>query len=278
MMSKKLPSFSQWKQIFKILKKTEKRVLIAFIILAIASFAWLAVSFYINATKSVPTYGGTYTEGIVGQPRFINPIYGETNDIDRTFIDLLFSGLMKHDNQGGITTDLAETYHISPDGKTYEFQLKDNVFWHDGRPLTADDIVFTITTLQSAEYKSPLRANWLDVVVEKISDKSVSFKLKSAYNAFLENATVKIIPKHIFENISPENFTLSSYNLQPVGSGPFQFVSLDQKNSGFIKTLNLKSNRKYYSHPSFISDLSFQFFEDKNNLTKSANAKMINGF
>ncbi|HLD70697.1 MAG TPA: ABC transporter substrate-binding protein [Negativicutes bacterium] len=274
----KFPTFSQWKQIFKVLEKTEQAALLAFFALFIGSLAFLGISFYTGSTKAAPALGGTYTEGIVGQPRFINPIYGETNDIDRTFIDLLFSGLMKHDNQGGITTDLAETYHISPDGKTYEFQLKDNVFWHDGRPLTADDIVFTITTLQSAEYKSPLRANWLDVVVEKISDKSVSFKLKSAYNAFLENATVKIIPKHIFENISPENFTLSSYNLQPVGSGPFQFESISQINTGFIKSLDLTSNRKYYGQPSFISRLSFEFFEKKEDLVKAANEGKIQGF
>ena len=168
MMSKKLPSFSQWKQIFKILKKTEKRVLIAFIILAIASFAWLAVSFYINATKSVPTYGGTYTEGIVGQPRFINPIYGETNDVDRTLIGLIYSGIMTYDKDGNIAPDLVEDYHISEDGRTYTFQLKDNLFWQDGVPLAIDDIIFTIKTIQNSDYKSPLRANWLDVGIEKV--------------------------------------------------------------------------------------------------------------
>ncbi|OGZ70402.1 MAG: hypothetical protein A3F47_00820 [Candidatus Staskawiczbacteria bacterium RIFCSPHIGHO2_12_FULL_38_11] len=274
----KFPSFSQWKQIFKVLKKKERITLLVFSILAVGSLIFLTTNFYINNTKVVPALGGTFTEGVVGQPRFINPIYGETNDVDRTLIDLVFSGLMTYDNNGKIVPDLADNYEISSDGKTYQFTLKDNIFWHDGKPVTADDIIFTIQTIQNSDYKSPLRANWIDVDVEKNSEKSISFHLKSPYNSFLENSTVKIIPQHIWEPILPENFTLSSYNLQPIGSGPFAFSDINQTNTGFISTLYFESNRRYYNHPSFISKLTFQFFEKKEDLIKAANAKTINGF
>ena len=277
-MSYKFPKLSQWKQIFKVLKRNEKITLLIFFVLAVASLIFLTTNFYISNTKVVPAFGGTYIEGVVGQPRFINPIYGETNDIDRTLIDLVFSGLMTYDKNGKIVKDLADNYKISDDGKTYTFTLKDNIFWHDGRPLTADDVIFTIKTIQNSDYKSPLRANWIDINVEKISDKSFNFKLKQPYNSFLENSTVKIIPQHIWENISPENFTLSSYNLQPIGSGPFKFINLKQTNTGFIETLNLQSNRKYYNKPSFVFGLSFKFFEKTADLIKSANLRNINGF
>ncbi len=272
------PSFSQWKQIFKVLHKKEKNALIGFLILALGSLSFLAINFYIDHTKVVPALGGQYTEGVVGQPRFINPIYGETNDVDRTLIGLVFSGLMTYDNQGQITTDLASNYTVSENGKVYEFWLKDNILWHDGKPLTVDDVAFTIKTIQNSDYKSPLRASWIDVDVQKTSEKSVRLILKVPYNSFLESTTVKIIPKHIWENILPENFALSSYNLQPIGSGPFAFVDLSQTQTGFIKTLNLESNRKYYNHPSYISKLSFQFFEKKEQLIKSANIREIDGF
>ncbi len=275
---KQFPSFSQWKQIFKVLKKSEKISFVVFLVLFLASSAYLASSVYLEQTTAVPALGGTYTEGIVGQPRFINPVYGETNDVDRTLIDLVFSSLMAYDNSGHLTMDLAQDYHVSPDGKTYEFQLKDNILWHDGTQLTADDIVFTIKTIQNSDYKSPLRANWIDVTPEKVSDNQVRFTLKNPYNAFLENLTVKIIPKHIFEHISPENFALSVYNLQPIGSGPFQFTNVNQTNTGFIKTLNLASNRKYYNQPSYVANLSFQFFEKKEDLVKAAQAATIDGF
>lgn len=274
----KLPSFSQWKQVFKVLKKNEQISLLVFFAVALISFSLLAGTLYFNNTKPAPANGGIYTEGMVGQVRFINPLYGETNDIDRTLLGLVFSGLMTYDSEGNLIEDLAQDYTISDNGKVYEFTLKNNLFWHDGKILTADDIIFTIQTIQNSDYKSPLRANWIDVDAEKLSEKSLRFTLKSPYNSFLENLTVKILPQHIWEGILAENFTLSIYNLQPVGSGPFKFLSLNQNGAGFIKTLTLESNRKYYAHASFISKVSFEFFETKEGLVRAANAGNIDAF
>ena len=199
----KFPTFSQWKQVFKTLKKTEKRTLLVLLGLALISVLYLAINFYIQNTKESPSFGGTYTEGIVGQPRFVNPVYGETNDIDRTLVDLVYSGLMTYGKDGKITTDLAESYHVSDDGKTYTFELKDNLFWQDGIKLTVDDVIYTIKTIQNSDYKSPLRANWLNVETNKLSDKSLSLVLDSPYNSFLESCALKIIPQHIWKNVLP---------------------------------------------------------------------------
>lgn len=277
-MRSKFPKFSQWKQIFKVLKKSEKITLVVFLALAIISLGYLVVNFYVNNTKSVPALGGMFNEGVVGQPRFINPIYGETNDTDRSIIDLVFSGLMTYDKDGKIVNDLVDSYQVSDDGKTYNFTLKNNIFWHDGVKLTVDDVIFTIKTIQNSDYKSPLRANWIDVNSEKTSDNSFALYLDAPYNSFLESLTLKIIPKHIWQNIPPENFALSSYNLQPIGSGPFEFIDLKQTNTGLIKTLHLQSNRKYYGKQSFISDFYFQFFDNRDGLIKAADAKQIDGF
>ncbi len=275
---KKLPSFSQWKQIFKILKGTERIFFLVFVGLALISAIYLATDFYINNTKTAPAYGGSYTEGVVGQPRFINPIYGETDDVDRTLIDLVYSGLMAYDKDGKIINDLVKSYQVSDDGKTYTFQLKDNLYWQDGMPLTADDVIYTIKTIQNSDYKSPQRANWLNVDAEKISDKSFSFSLDAPYNSFLENCTVKIIPSHIWEKVLPENFALSTYNLQPIGSGPYTLSGLEQTNTGFIKNLSLTANNKYYNKVPYISNIYFQFFANKDDLIKAANQKTIDGF
>ena len=274
----KFPKFSQWKQIFKILNKTERTFFLIFAFLALGSAIYLVADFYINNTVEAPAYSGTYTEGIVGQPRFINPIYGETNDVDRTLIDLVYSGLMTYDKNGKIINDLAKNYTISDDGKTYTFQLKDNLYWQDGMPLTADDVIYTIKTIQNSDYKSPLRANWLNVDAEKTSTNSLSLTLDSPYNSFLENCTLKIIPQHIWKNVLPENFTLSSYNLQPVGSGLYTPESIQEDNNGFIKSLTLAANRKYYGKFPYISNISFQFFNTKDDLIKAANQKTIDGF
>lgn len=274
----KFPSLSQWLQIFKVLNKAEKIFFVILLVLAFISAIFLASLFYVNNTRIVPASGRNYTEGIIGQPRFINPIYGETNDVDRALIELIYSGLMAYDKNGQITTDLAENYKVSEDGRIYTFELKDSLFWQDGVPLTADDIIYTIKTIQDPEYKSPLRANWLNIDVEKISENSLAFLLETSYNSFLENATVKIMPEHIWKNVLPQNFTLSSYNLQPVGSGAYNISSIEQDNNGFIKNLTLSANRRYYGKVPYISNISFRFFENENSLIKAAKQKTIDGF
>jgi ABC-type transport system substrate-binding protein len=277
-MNLKFPKISQWKQLFKILRGTERKYFLVLVILAFVSATYLAVDFYIKNTKESPAYGGSYTEGVVGQPRFINPIYGETNDIDRTLIGLIYSGLMTYDKNGKIINDLVKSYQISDNGKTYVFQLKDNLYWQDGMPLTADDVIYTIKTIQNSDYKSPLRANWIDIDAEKISDSSFALALGSPYNSFLENCTIKIIPQHIWKNVLPENFALSSYNLQPVGSGPYNFSNLQETNKSFIKSITLEANHKYYGKLPYISKIYFDFFANKEELISAANQKTIDGF
>jgi peptide/nickel transport system substrate-binding protein len=149
-------------------------------------------------------------------------------------IDLIYSGLLAYDKDGKLVEDLAKSYSFSEDGRAYTFELKDNLRWQDGTKLTVDDIVYTISIIQNSDYNSPLRANWLDVKVQKISDSAFAFILPSPYNSFLENCAVKIIPQHIWENILPENFALSSYNLQPVGSGAYMISKVNQTNSGLF--------------------------------------------
>ncbi len=278
MAKSKFPKLSQWKQLFKILKKPEKIFFLIFLVLFIASATYLVVNFYINNTKAVPAFGGTYTEGVVGQPRFINPIYGETNDVDRTLIDLTYSGLMTYDKDGKLINDLVKNYQISDNGKTYTFQLKDKLYWQDGSPLTVDDVIYTIKTIQNSDYKSPLRANWLNVDAKKISDISFALSLGSPYNSFLENCTIKIIPQHIWKNILPENFALSPHNLQPVGSGPYTLSDIRENKDSFITNLALSVNHKYYSKLPYISEINFRFFGNKNDLISAANQKTIDGF
>ena len=277
-MIKKLPSFSQWKQLFKVLKKKEKIALVTLGMVAIGSFAFFAIAAYLNNTKPAPAMGGSYTEGIVGQPHFINPLYDETNDVDRALTDLTFSGLMTYDNHGHVVKDLAESYTVSADGKTYDFRLAGNAVWHDGKPVTADDVVFTIQAIQNPDFKSPLRANWIDVDAQKVSDRAVRFILKTPYASFLENCTVKILPAHIWQGMSADTFSLSPYNLQPVGSGPYRFKDIQQANNGFITSLTLEANRQYYHTPPFISNLTFDFFDSAKSLADAAKQKMIDGF
>ena len=275
---RKWPSLSQWGQFLKVLSKKEKIIFFVFLLLAITSISFILNRFYLENTQIVPARGGAYVEGVIGSPRNINPVYAQTNDVDRDLTELIYAGLMKYDENGEIVTDLAEEYTVLEDGKIFEFYLKENLFWADGEPITADDIIFTVKTIQNPSFKSPIRASWLGVKAEKISERGIRFELANPSVVFLGNSVLKIMPKHIWEGISDQNFSLSIYNLKPMGSGPYKVKSIDQDKEGNIKSLELVINANYHGDLPHIQKVIFSFFGNEDELISAFNAGHIDGF
>ena len=213
----------------------------------------------------VPTRGGTYTEGVVGAPRFINPVLA-ISDADRDLTALVFSGLLKATPKGVYIPDLAESFTISPDGKTYTFRLRPDISFQDGKPVTADDVVFTTTKIQDSTLKSPERPNWSGVVVEKIDDKTISFTLKQAYTPFIENLSVGILPKHLWDGIADDEFPFSNLNTSPIGSGPFKVVSLSRTSSGVPSSYTLAAYSRYKPQAAYLSTITFSFYQNEESL------------
>lgn len=274
----KWPSVCQWRQFFKVLSRKEKSIFFVLLGFAVLSLLTLFFNFYFDHTYIAPKEGGTYVEGVVGSPRYINPAYA-ASDVDRDLIELIFAGLMKFDENGKIVPDLAREYAISEDGKTYEFYLKENLLWHDLKPLTADDVVFTIKTIQDNALKSPLQPTWWGVKVEKISDLGIRFELKNPSAVFLENCTLKIMPKHIWQDVSSENFPLTDYNFKPVGSGPYKLAGdIKKDKDGNVESLELTANKNYSGGKPNIEKIAFRFFKDKDELISALNSKKIDGF
>jgi len=275
--SDKWPTKSQWGQFLKVLTKKEKIIFFVFLFLALSSFLTFCTAFYLNNTEIVPARGGEYSEGVIGSPRFINPIYAAPSDVDRDLTELIYSGLMKYDNDGKIVPDLVKEYEILEEGRIYEFYLKENLFWENGEPLTAEDVIYTIKTIQNPSLKSPIRASWLGVNVEKISETGFRFELQNPSAVFLENCTLKILPKHIWQDISDQNFPLSVYNLQPVGSGPYKINDLTQSKEGNITSLELGANPYYAGQSPNIPKITFYFFDNENDLISAFNSGKIQG-
>lgn len=279
----KWPNKSQWWQFLKspqrILVGGEKIAFFSFLFLFLGSSVFLLINLYFEKTKITAAEGGVFVEGLLGQPRWIQPIYAPTNDVDRDLVELIYSGLMKYDIDGKIVPDLAKDYpKILDEGKVFEFSLRDNIYWQDGKPLTVDDIIFTIEIIQNPDYKSPLRVSWLGVEVEKISDSTLRFKLKNPYSSFIEITTLKILPKHIWQNISSENFPLVIYNLTPVGSGPFKLKEIKQDESGKIASIDLVRNQKYYGKVPYLNQITFRFFKNEEELMEAVKKGEIQGF
>ncbi|HUD03909.1 MAG TPA: ABC transporter substrate-binding protein, partial [Candidatus Paceibacterota bacterium] len=237
----------------------EKAFFAAFGFIFIASVFWILVLLSDHFTVLVPTHGGSLTEGIIGTPRFVNPILA-TSDADRDIVALTYSGLMRAMPNGTLTPDLAKTYTISPDGLTYTFTLRQNAKFQDGTPVTADDVVFTVMKVQDLDIKSPEFANWNGVTAKADSSSEVSFTLKQPYAFFLQNATLGILPKHIWANVTDDSFPFSSYNTKPIGSGPFTVTSVSRDSSGVPTEYSLSAFGDFALGAPYLDSLTIKFY------------------
>ena len=226
------------------------------------------------ATVSVPARGGTLVEGEVGSARFINPLL-MLSQPDQDITALVYSGLMRANPDGTFTPDLAESYTISGDGRIYTFKLRRNVTFHDGRSVRAADVVFTIEKAVDPAMNSPRRADWMGVSVTSPDEGTVVFTLPHAYAPFLQNTTLGILPKHLWENVSPDEFPFSPLNTHPVGSGPYKIDKLSTDATGAPKRYDLKAFVNYALGSPFLSRISFIFYDDTSALIKALNAGHI---
>ncbi len=218
-----------------------------------------------SVSSIVPVHGGGISEGIVGSPRFVNPLLA-VSEADKDLVALLYSGLLRVGESGNLIPDLAESYSVSPDGLTYTFTLRPGLIWHDGVPITADDVVFTIKKITDPLVKSSRRASWEGVVVQKIDERTVEFSLKQPYSPFPENATLGIIPKHIWGTISAEEFGVSTFNISPVGGGPYKVEGIVRNEVGVPEYYDLKSFEHFALGEPFIDRIRLRFYPNETTL------------
>lgn len=213
-----------------------ERIALGVLLLAvIVSFYMLQRSFYLSNTDEVPVPGGTYIEGSVGDVQPLNPWFTTTNDVNRDIVSLVFAGLLKYDPKSGKIVDDLATLKVSEDNRIYTLTLKNNLFWHDStfenpHPVTADDVLFTFKTIQEADFPNPiLHQNFRGVEIEKLDERTVRFRLNKTYAFFTSNLTLGLVPQRSFEGVpvGKTDETLD-FGLNPVGAGPYSFLSLVQ--------------------------------------------------
>ncbi|MCC7119683.1 MAG: peptide ABC transporter substrate-binding protein [Anaerolineales bacterium] len=205
--------------------------------------------------------GGIYTEALIGSIGRLNPALDWNNSVDRDIDRLIFSGLMKFDGQGLPQPDLADSWGESADGMTYNFSIRSNAKWHDGQPVTSDDVLFTIETIKSAGSLFPqdIKDLWSQIEVRKLNDLTLQFILPEPFAPFLDYTTFGILPKHLLENTPADQLAAAEFNLKPVGTGPYKFDSLIVDN-GQITGITLKVNEDYYLPRAFIEQVVFRFY------------------
>jgi peptide/nickel transport system substrate-binding protein len=221
---------------------------VALVATVLASFARTAVF------AEVPDYGGAYVEGLAGFPQAMNPVLAN-DDASRSISALLFSGLTKPNESGQPTPDLAAKWDISPDGKTYTFTLRTGALWHDGTPVTAEDVVFTVKMIQDPLYTGQAGAVWRDVNVEKVDDQTVRFVLqKDSFAPFLEYTSLGLLPSHLLAGITARDLSTHRFNLQPVGTGPFRMKEVKPEQ------ITLEAAPGYYGPRPYLSRIVFRIY------------------
>lgn len=237
------------------------------LILALSSLTLLVQA---NRAVSVitPAPGGTLTEGVVGAPRFINPLLA-ISQTDRDLTALVYSGLMRQLPNGTMVTDLAESFEILEDGTTYIFKIRKNATFHDGRPVTSADVGYTIQLAQKPSIKSVQRANWDGVEVSMPDPQTIQFKLPHPYAPFLNNTTLGILPKHLWQNVSDESFAFDQQNTRPVGSGPYKIGEIENDRNGTPVRYTLDRFGGFTIQAPYLSHIVFSFFPNQEALIRA---------
>ncbi|MGB4768190.1 MAG: peptide ABC transporter substrate-binding protein [Candidatus Saccharimonas sp.] len=221
--------------------------------------------------SDAPQSGGLYVEGALGPINTLNPLFVSTS-AEASVARLLFSSLYDYDSKGELRQDLASGMQVDASNRIYTVSLKPNLKWHDGKPLTADDIVYTINLIKDPTVRSPLRVNWLDVSVSALSPTIVKFDLPAVYAAFPYALTFPILPSHILKGVTPASIRESTYSQAPVGSGPFKFHRLQSADtSGTHKIVHMSANSLYYQGEPKIARFELHAYSTEELLLRAIN-------
>jgi len=226
-----------------------------------------------------PVRGGIYTEALIGSPQRYNPLLDSFNSVDRDVDKLIFSGLLSIGENGVPQSDLAESWGISQDGKTYNFELRPNILWHDGNPLTTADILFTIELIRQGGEIVPadLKEFWNNVEVEALSDTTIQFRLPEPFAPFTDYLTFGVLPSHLLGNYSIEEIINHPFNLAPVGTGPFKFDQL-VVTDGNITGIILKAFDEFYKeNKPFLEQINFLYYNSAQEALQAYREGIVQG-
>lgn len=262
-------------------KSSQTEKLIFFVLLAAFVISGISIAWKVNNSFliAVPDYGGKIQEGIIGIPRFINPVLA-TSDADKDITALVYSGLLKATPEGKFIPDLAKQFSVSSDGRAYTFILKDDIKFHDGKEITTDDVEFTIQKIQDPSVKSPKRPLWEGVLISKKSPKEITLTLRQPHSSFIEELTIGILPKHIWKDVPIDEFSFSQFNVTPVGNGPYKVKTVRRNSIGLPVYYDLVSFKDHALGRPFIDHIITKFYQNEKELLgayKSGEIETLNG-
>lgn len=257
--------------------QTTKGKILSFLTLFIIAVVGVVIVYFFLTNYFSPFYArNELKEGLVGEPKFINPLFSQENEIDQTICHLIFNGLVKYDfEKQQFVGDLAEKFEIEEDGKIYHFWLRDDVYFHDNEKLNMDDILFTYEIIQHPYYHGFWKDAFTNVKIEKINDRELEMTLEKPLSSFLEHNTVGIIPKHLFKDIDDALRPDNVFNVSPTGSGQFAYVKKELRSvENKVSSLSLKN----INSQATLKKIRFVFFDNEESLLNGYKMGQIDSF
>lgn len=253
---------------------SRRTVILAASFVAAVVAASAALALRVSGNDSVvlaPT--SNYTEGVAGTWQRVNPLFVSSNEVDADLSALVFSGLVRLAPDGRVIPDLAELPEVSDDGRTYTFTLRQNARWHDGEPVTAIDVEFTLDLITDPDFRDPLIAEgWIGAQVEVTDERTVVVQLRQASAPFLSrSATVGILPEHILGGTTAGGLTNSPFNADPIGSGPYRVELLNSREA------RLTAHENYHLGRPNIDRMTFRFYSDYSTAVQAFSRGEIEG-
>jgi len=256
------------------LEKAVIAILSSLLLIGLAGMLW-----QINASMldTIPHRSGVLNEGSVGSIGPINPLLSVTQT-DRDLAKLIYSGLMTFSSTGELTFDLAENYTLSEDNREYIFTLREDVYFHDGEPVKASDVVFTINLAKDPRLQSPHQPRWTGVKSEVLDSRRLKIVLPEPRVNFLTDSTLGVLPKHIWEQIDINQVYISPYNRHPVGSGPYWVETvISETENGVGSTIyRLRSFSNYHLGQPFIETINFRSYSNEKDALEALRQGEIN--
>ena len=238
---------------------------ILLIVVGVALTALLMTYLAVNYTTVLrPGPGGTYVEGIAGFPRTLNPLLAPSGSVERDVCALMFNGLTRINARGEVEPDLARRWEISAGdiAVTYTFSIRSDATWHDGTPVTAQDVLYTISVLQAPDFPGPPElgsALWRTVAVREVDRRTVQFLLPVHYAPFLDYTTVPLLPAHILSGTAAADLPHAPFSHSPVGTGPFAFERAEL-DDGTITSVILKQAPRQRGTRPYLDRIQFRFY------------------
>ncbi len=218
-----------------------------------------------EATFVQPVHGGSYAEGLIGSTVRLNPLLDRGNQVDRDIDRLLYGALVRYNSAGDTIPELAESFAISADATLYNFTIREDALWHDGEPVTANDVIYTFSKFSDESLPIPddLRQLWSEIQIVKLDDKNVQFQLPEPFAPFMDYMTVGLLPDHLLRGVNAEDLVNHPFNREPIGSGPFQFEGFQQDENGNITGVSLTAFKEFALGEPFLERIEFVFYDDE---------------